>query len=252
MLSERTYFDIRDKVCFVTGAYSGIGRAICDLFLKHGAIVFEVDIKFENGKAVSKSIRNVEYGADLTKEENVKKAVEECVKVFGRIDVVGNCAGMEMRGTVIDLPVESFDRVMTTNVRTIFLVCKFAIPVILKSTDRGSVFNLASDLGIQPIPSVDAYAASKGAIIALSKAMSKNWAKQGLRVNCIAPGPIETPLLRRFFEDEKTLEFVKEFLIPAGRLGRPEEVATVAAFLSSDAASFVNGAVVTTNGGLLG
>ena len=245
-------FDLQGKVCLVTGAYSGIGKATAELFLERGASVFEVDIKFERGKANKRSDKDYTYGADLTLESDAKRAVEECKKTFGRIDVVGNCAGVEMHGTVVDLPIENFEKIMNTNVKSIFLVCKYSIPEILKSTERGSIINLSSDLGIQPIPSVDLYAASKGAIIALSKAMSKNWAKQGLRVNCIAPGPVDTPLLKRFFEDGTTLDFVKKYMIPAGRLGNPEEIASVAAFLASDASSFVNGAVITVNGGLLG
>ena len=244
-------FGLQGKVCLVTGAFSGIGRATADLLLRLGAKVFEVDIRYESGRITKKSSENVIFGADLTMEDDAKQAVEECDRVFGRIDVLVNCAGIEMRGTILDLSLGDYERVMDTNVKSMFLVCKYAVPKILKCAEKGSIINLASDLGIQPIPSVDAYAASKGAIIALSKAMSKNWAKQGLRVNCIAPGPVDTPLLKRFL-DEKSLEFVRQFMIPAGRLGRPEEIASVAAFLASDASSFVNGAVITANGGLLG
>lgn len=140
---------------------------------------------------------------------------------------------------------------MDTNVKSTFLVCKYGIPLLLKTSQKGSVINLSSDLGLQPIPGVDAYSASKGAIIALTKAMSKNWAKTGLRINCVAPGPIDTPLLYRF-QDSKTLEFVKEVLLPQGRLGTADEVAKVVAFLASDDSSLINGAVLTANGGLVG
>ena len=112
------------------------------------------------------------------------------------------------------------------------------------------MINVSSDLGLSPIPSIDAYAASKGAVISLSKAMSKNWAKNGVRVNCIAPGPIDTPLLHRFI-GEDLLKSVANSLIPMGRLGKPEEVAKVALFLASEESSFVNGAVYTVNGGLV-
>ncbi|MDG6908483.1 MAG: SDR family oxidoreductase, partial [Nitrososphaerota archaeon] len=132
----------------------------------------------------------------------------------------------------------------------IFLVSKYAVPHLLKN-ERSAMVNVSSDLGIQPIPGVDAYAASKGAIIALTKAMSKNWAKNGLRVNCVAPGPIDTPLLRRFV-DEPILDFVKQTMIPMGRLGRTDEIASVIAYLAGDESSFVNGAIFTANGGLVG
>jgi meso-butanediol dehydrogenase/(S,S)-butanediol dehydrogenase/diacetyl reductase len=239
------------KVALVTGAASGIGKSTADLFSKTGLKVFEIDIKFEGNKLTTTSPDRIRFRADLTSSADVKKAVEELWKTFGRLDVLINSAGIEMSGNVIDLSEESFQRVMDTNVKSIFLVCKYAIPLILKSSDRGSVINISSDLAIQPIPNTDAYAASKGAIVSLTKALSKNWAKQGLRVNCIAPGPIDTPLLHRF-QSKEVLNFVKSSLIPAGRLGTPEEVANVALFLASEESSFISGAVITVNGGLLG
>ncbi len=165
--------------------------------------------------------------------------------------MIVNSAGIEMKGTTVELSEESYDRVMDTNVKSTFLVCKFGIPLLQKTSNKGSIINLSSDLGIQPIPGVDAYSASKGAIIALTKAMSKNWAKSGLRINCVAPGPIDSPLLSRFL-DAKILDFVRENLLPQGRLGTAAEVANVIAFLASDATSLVNGAILTANGGLVG
>lgn len=237
--------DLTGKVAIVTGAASGIGRSTADLFAKNGCRVFELDIRYDQDNSSSK------FRADLTSSSEVVKALEFFQKKYERLDVLVNCAGIEMPGNVVELPEESFDRVMATNVKSIFLMCKFAIPIMVKTSKTPSIINISSDLGLQPIPNTDAYAASKGAIIALSKALSKNWAKQGLRVNCIAPGPIDTPLLHRFQKDE-LLNFVKSTLIPAGRLGSPEEVANVALFLASDQASFVNGAILTVNGGLLG
>lgn len=155
-----------------------------------------------------------------------------------------------MKGTVVELSESSFHKVMDTNVKSIFLVSKHTIPILLKNSSS-SIINVSSDLGLQPIPAVDAYAASKGAIISLTKAMAKNWSKNGLRVNCVAPGPINTPLLHRFLDD-KILSFVKELMIPMGRFGTPEEIANAVTFLASDDASFINGAVLTANGGLLG
>lgn len=217
---------LKGKVAIVTGAASGIGRATANLFRKNGARVFEVDIRFRGAKANPGTLR---FGADLTQAPEARDAVAECQKKLGCLDIVANCAGIEMKGNVVDLEEKDFDRVMQTNVKSIFLVSKYSVPAMLKGGRGGSIINLSSDLGISPIPGVDAYAASKGAIISLTKAMAKNWAKSGIRVNCIAPGPIDTPLLRRF-QDEKSLEFVTGSLIPAGRLGTPEEVAQVAFF----------------------
>jgi NAD(P)-dependent dehydrogenase (short-subunit alcohol dehydrogenase family) len=243
------YLELSNKVALVTGAASGIGASVSDLFSKSGAKVFRVDKDFSQSDAATGAKSG--FRADLVISADVEKAIDALWQLYGRLDIVVNCAGIEMPGNVVDLDEKSYDKVMDTNVKSIFLVCKYAIPLILKSTKEGSIINLSSDLGIQPIPNTDAYAASKGAIISLTKALSKNWAKQGLRVNCIAPGPIDTPLLHRF-QNENVLEFVKNTMIPAGRLGTTEEVANVALFLASSRSSFVNGAVVTVNGGLLG
>jgi NAD(P)-dependent dehydrogenase (short-subunit alcohol dehydrogenase family) len=243
--------ELEGKVALITGTASGIGKSICELFSGEGARVFEIDIGFKESSIMKSSALRSQFQADLTSPKQVQDAIKSLEEKYDRLDIVVNCAGIEMPGNVIDLSEESYDRVMDTNVKTIFLVCKYAIPLILKSTSRGSIINLSSDLGIQPIPNTDAYAASKGAIISLTKALSKNWAKQGLRVNCIAPGPIDTPLLHRF-QNEATLDFVKNTMIPAGRIGKPSEVANVALFLASDKSSFVNGAILTVNGGLLG
>jgi len=244
------YDDLESKVIFITGAASGIGKATADLFTKMGSKTFRVDISFEKASAARRSAQSVEFGADLRNSAEVRSSIAECEENFGGIHAIVNCAGIEMKGTVLDLSEESFDRVFDTNVKSIFLTSKYGIPVVQKTSANGSIINLASDLGILPIPGVDAYAASKGAIISLTKAMSKNWAKSGLRINCVAPGPIDTPLLRRF-QDDKTLEFVRQFLLPQGRLGSPEEVAQVVAFLASEKSSLINGAVLTANGGLV-
>jgi len=244
-----TNSSFKGKIVLVTGAASGIGQASSELFESLEAKVFRVDISYPKGR--SELHGSVMFGADLRDSSQVKETLNECERSFRGLHVIVNCAGMEMKGTVLDVSEQSFDQVMDTNVKSIFLVCKFGIPLLQKTSNKGSIINLSSDLGLQPIPGVDAYSASKGAIIALTKAMSKNWAKSGLRINCVAPGPIDTPLLRRF-QDQKVLDFVKEFLLPQGRLGTPEEVASVIAFLASDASSLINGAIVTANGGLVG
>ena len=243
--------DLSGRVAVVTGAASGIGRSISDLLTESGAKVFEIDLKYEPFSKDKKTNYPVKFQANLVESRDVQKALDLVRKMYGRLDILVNSAGIEMSGNVVDLPEESFDRVMDSNVKSIFLMCKYSVPLILMTSSHGSIINISSDLGIQPIPNTDAYAASKGAIISMTKALSKNWAKQGLRVNCIAPGPIDTPLLHRFQSDQ-ILNFVKDTLIPMGRLGTPEDVAKVALFLASDESSYVNGAVFTVNGGLVG
>ncbi len=242
---------LKGKIALVTGAASGIGLATSVLFEDLGATVLRVDKSYLKSGDAGEGARPSNFSVDLKIPPEVRNLFDQVEKNFSRLDVIVNSAGIEMKGTVLDVSVEDYELVMDTNVKSTFLVCKYGIPLLLKTSESGSVVNLSSDLGLQPIPGVDAYAASKGAIIALTKAMSKNWARKGIRINCIAPGPIDTPLLSRF-QDQKMLDFVKEVMLPQGRLGLPGEVAKVIAFLSSDDASLINGAVLTANGGLVG
>jgi NAD(P)-dependent dehydrogenase (short-subunit alcohol dehydrogenase family) len=244
-------FGVEGKVCFVTGAASGIGRATSDLLRKRGASVFEVDIAFRYDSNEDRGVNSVKFRGDVTSSSDVKKALLECESTFGKLDVIVNSAGVELRGNVVDVSEEDYERVMRVNVKSIFLTSKYGIPIIQRTSSKGSIVNISSDLGLQPIPEVDVYAASKGAIIALTKGMAKNWAKSGLRINCIAPGAIDTPLLHRFHSKE-ILDMVADKMIPMGRLGRPEEIAEAVLFLVSDEASYVSGAVLTVNGALVG
>ena len=240
--------NLAGKIAMVTGAASGIGRSIVHILKETGCQVFEIDIKFSEEE--SSSSTGSKFRADLTLSHDVQRAFEFFQKKYQKLDILVNSSGIEMSGNVVDLAEDSFEKVMDTNVKSVFLTCKHAIPIMLKSK-QSSIINISSDIGLQPVPNTDAYAASKGAVIALTKALSKNWARQGLRVNCIAPGPVDTPLLHRF-QSAEMLDFVKNRLIPAGRLGTPEEIAEVALFLASDRSSFINGAILTVNGGLVG
>jgi meso-butanediol dehydrogenase/(S,S)-butanediol dehydrogenase/diacetyl reductase len=238
------------KVALITGAASGIGLATSQLLQEEGATLIGVDMAFDQTNLKNSESKSITLKCDLRIPSEVENLFEKVSQRFPHLNCIVNSAGIEMRGNVVDVTVEQYERVMDTNVKSTFLVCKYGIPLLLKSV-VSSIINLSSDLGLQPIPGVDTYAASKGAIIALTKTMSKNWAKSGLRINCVAPGPIDTPLLRRF-QDQKTLDFVKEVMLPQGRFGSAQGVARVIAFLASDDASLINGAIVTANGGLVG
>jgi len=176
--------------------------------------------------------------------------VKQAISHFGRIDVLVNNAGIEMSGTVASIQESDWDRVINVNLKGTYLCSHFVIPHMTRN-GGGSIVNMSSDLGISPIPNVAAYAATKGGIIALTKAMAKDHAKDKIRINCLAPGPIETPLLRRF-QPEHILKMVTEVLLPMGRLGTAEEVAKAALFLASDDASFITGVILPVNGGLVG
>ena len=245
---------LKDKVVVITGAGSGIGRSIAERFSAEGAQVVIVDI---DEKGLKDTFSRVEQYApslsirtDVSVSSQVNDMVKQTISRFGRIDVLVNNAGIEMSGTVVSLKESEWDRVMNVNLKGTYLCSRFVIPHMTQ-TGGGSIVNMSSDLGISPIPNVAAYAATKGGIIALTKAMAKDHAKDKIRINCLAPGPIETPLLRRF-QPEHILKIITEVLLPMGRLGTPEEVAKAALFLASEDASFITGTVLTVSGGLVG
>ncbi|MDA4112368.1 MAG: SDR family oxidoreductase, partial [Thaumarchaeota archaeon] len=177
-----TASNLSGKIVLVTGAASGIGLATAELFASMSSRVFKVDLNYPKGRSEEDGF--IKFGADLRDSTQVQEVLSECERSFQGLHVIVNSAGVEMKGSVLEVSEESFDRVMDSNLKSIFLMCKFGIPLLQNTSDRGSIINLSSDLGIQPIPAVDVYSASKGAIIALTKAMSKNWAKTGLRINC--------------------------------------------------------------------
>ena len=187
---------------------------------------------------------------DVSDSSQVSIMVKQTISHFGRIDVLVNNAGIEMSGTVASIQESDWDRVISVNLKGTYLCSHFVIPHMIRN-GGGSIVNMSSDLGISPIPNVAAYAATKGGIIAMTKAMAKDHAKDKIRINCLAPGPIETPLLRRFQPDH-ILKMVTEVLLPMGRLGTAEEVAKAALFLASDDASFITGVILPVNGGLVG
>jgi NAD(P)-dependent dehydrogenase (short-subunit alcohol dehydrogenase family) len=176
-LAKENPFSLQEKFALVIGAVSGIGLATAELFESLGARVFRVDLAYPKG--LSRKEVSLALGADLTSSAQVQEILQHCESEFHYLHIIVNSAGIEMKGTVIDLSEESFEKVMNTNLKSIFLVCKFGVPLLQKTSNKGSIINLSSDLRMQPIPGVDAYAASKGAIISLTKAMSKNWAKSG-------------------------------------------------------------------------
>ena len=246
---------IKEKVAIITGAGSGIGRGITRHFSEEGARVVLVDIDERGLKETQSSIiqqgrEALSVQTDVSVSSQVSNMVKQAISHFGRIDVLVNNAGIEMSGTVASIQESDWDRVINVNLKGTYLCSHFVIPHMIRN-GGGSIVNMSSDLGISPIPNVAAYAATKGGIIALTKAMAKDHAKDKIRINCLAPGPIETPLLRRFQPDH-ILKMVTEVLLPMGRLGTAEEVAKAALFLASDDASFITGVILPVNGGLVG
>jgi NAD(P)-dependent dehydrogenase (short-subunit alcohol dehydrogenase family) len=188
--------------------------------------------------------------ADVSREQDVSTMVQASHSTYGRLDVLFNNAGIEGEtGLVAESSLENWQRVLAVNLTGVYLGCRAAIPEMLRS-GGGSIINNASVAGIVGFPAISAYCASKGGVVQLTKAAALEYATQGIRVNCLCPGVIDTPMVRRASTTLQTLEAMTQ-LEPVARLGQPEEVAALALFLASDDASFLTGAIIPVDGGFV-
>ena len=244
---------LKDKVSIVTGGGSGIGAASSKRFADEGAAVVVADIRKRKAEEVASFINEngghaIAIEVDVSDSDSVSSLIRTCVQEYGGLDIMYNNAGTLLPGNVVDLEVADWDLVMAVNVRSVFLGGKFAIPEMLKR-GGGSVINTASISGMHGDGSSVSYAASKAAVINLTRAMSTDHASQGIRVNTICPGTIETPPVSRMMQNPGVLEVqLKAHAI--GRLGQPEEIANAAVWLASDESSFVTGESIVVDGGL--
>ncbi len=247
---------LQGKVSLITGAASGIGRAIAALFAHEGATVVVVDIDQDKGPAVAQEIverdgQAIFLYADVTRDDHCRRVVRRTITELGRLDVLVNNAGIIRRGSVLETSVEEWDRVMAINVRAVFLLCRHAIPRMVAS-GGGVVVNVASGWGLKGGAKAAAYCASKGAVVNLTRALAIDHGPQGIRVNCICPGDTDTPMLRE--EAGQMGEPEAHFLAaaadrPLRRIGRPEEIAQAALYLAGETSSFVTGAALVVDGG---
>jgi len=247
------------KTAFVTGAGSGIGRAIAECFAREGAAVAAVDVNAPAARDTSATItaaggRAIALVADVSRARDVEEAVHACVERLGGLDILVNSAGiLGAPGRVVDSSEEDWDRLFAVNVKGSFLCAKYAMPELTRR--RGVVVNLASTAGLQGSAVLGPYSASKGAIVLMTRSMALNHAPDGVRVNCICPGAIETPMLAATIASrpspEEQGELRRESLRrqPLHRFGRPEEIARAALYLASDEASFVTGVALPVDGG---
>jgi NAD(P)-dependent dehydrogenase (short-subunit alcohol dehydrogenase family) len=247
------------KVALITGAASGIGRATALLFAREGASVAITDINQSGQSVADEIIRNggraIFDHADVTQSADCRRVVERTMREFADIHILFNNAGIVRRASVVELSEEDWDRVMAVNVKSIFLMSRQVIPIMVKA-GGGSIVNTASGWGLAGGPRAAAYCASKGAVVILTKAMAIDHGPQKIRVNCICPGDTDTNMLRN--EAQQLGEREDRFLAesarrPLGRIGKPEEIAQAALYLASDASAFVTGtALVVDGGGLAG
>ncbi|MBC1775180.1 SDR family oxidoreductase [Listeria seeligeri] len=241
-------FNITDKVAVVTGAASGIGKAMAELFSEKGAYVVLLDIK-EDVKDIAAKInpsRTLALQVDITKKENIEKTVAEIKKVYPKIDILANSAGVALLEKAEDLPEEYWDKTMELNLKGSFLMAQI-IGREMMATGGGKIVNMASQASVIALDKHVAYCASKAAIVSMTQVLAMEWAPYNINVNAISPTVILTELGKKAWAGQVGEDMKK--LIPAGRFGYPEEVAACALFLVSDAASLITGENLIIDGG---
>ncbi|MBX9592383.1 MAG: glucose 1-dehydrogenase [Hyphomonadaceae bacterium] len=249
------------KVALVTGAAQGIGQACAVRLAREGAKVVLCDVSEKAGQSAAKSIeakggRAIYIPGDVAKASDVEGALAAALKAFRRIDILVNNAGVLDDAPFLDLPVEEFDRVLGINLRGAFLMAQAVARQMVRqgrskgSASAGAIVNMSSVNARFALPDHVAYSISKGGINQLTKAMAIALAPQGIRVNAVGPGTIETPLIKSVVKD-KVFRTKVLSRTPLGRFGKPEEVAAIVAWLASDEASYVTGTTVYADGGRL-
>ena len=251
---------LKGKVALITGGASGIGRATALLFAQEAAAVAVVDLEEAGARAVAQEIvegggRAIAIRCDVSCQDDCRRAVQQTLATFGSLDILFNNAGIIRRASLLDTTEEEWDRVMAVNVKSVFLMSKYAIPV-MAGRAGGVIINTASGWGLVGGRSAVSYCASKAAVVNMTRAMALDHGRQNIRVNCICPGDTDTGMLR---DEARQLGAPEgEFLTkaadrPLGRIGAPEEIAQAVLYLASDASSFVTGtALVVDGGGLAG
>jgi NAD(P)-dependent dehydrogenase (short-subunit alcohol dehydrogenase family) len=241
------------KVCVITGAAGGIGREAALLFSGEGAQVCVADVDPDAGEATAAECRDAFFHqTDVADPASVEELYRATAERYGGVDVLYNNAGI-MPGddaSVLDTDADAFQRVQDVNTKGVFLCCKYGIPHLLER-GGGSVINVASFVAILgAATSQISYTASKGAVLSMSRELAVEFARRGVRVNALCPGPVETPLLMRLFSDDPAAYERRRVHLPMGRLAQAREIASAALFLASDESSYVNGATFLVDGGL--
>jgi NAD(P)-dependent dehydrogenase (short-subunit alcohol dehydrogenase family) len=242
---------LEGKVAVITGAASGIGRASALRFAADGARVVVVDLADSDGEAVAKEAEGLYLHADVTDGDEVAAVYERVASTYGGIDILFNNAGISPPDddSILETGLDAWERVQRVNLTSVYLCCKHGIPHLL-ARGKGSVINTASFVAVLgAATSQISYTASKGGVLAMSRELGVQFARQGVRVNALCPGPVDTPLLRELFAKDPERAARRLIHVPMGRFAQPDEIAAAAAFLASDDASFITAATFMVDGG---
>ena len=234
---------LRGKTAIVTGAAGGIGRTLCERFRSEGATVWAADLKPWTGEF---------HETDVTDEDSVRQLAEEAAVAWGSLDILVNAAGIEMEKTIETMSLAEWNRIFAVNVTGVFLMCR-AFLGLMRQSGSASIINFGSYDGFIADPELAAYCATKGAVHALTRAMACDHGPEGIRVNAICPGYIDTPMLKSFFGDRGNADAMRRAAAenhPVRRIGQPQDIAGLAVYLASDEAGYASGQLWILDGGL--
>lgn len=244
-----------NKVAFVTGGAMGIGAGIAERFVEAGATVVVFDINGERGSEAAENLsrhgRALAIHGDIASAEDVQNGIARTVKEFGALDVLVNNAGIEFQDTVVDIPIADWDRQIAVNLKGAFLCCKYAIPHLRGR--KSAIVNISSVHAFISYERCAAYDASKAGLIGLTRALALDHARDGIRVNAVCPGYIDTPLMEAWMKLQPDREATMRQILsvnPLGRIGTPRDVAEAVLFLASDAAAFITGTFLVVDGAM--
>ncbi len=246
---------LADKVAVVTGGCSGIGLATVRRFAEEGATVVVADLADEAGEALAGEVSGLYVHCDVSSESDVAHLFATTVQRYGRVDIAFNNAGISPPDddSILDTDLDAWRRVQDVNLTSVYLCCRAVIPIMLEQGGGGSIINTASFVAVMgAATSQISYSASKGGVLSMTRELGVQFARQGIRVNALCPGPVNTPLLQELFASDPERAARRLVHVPMGRFGEPEEMANAVLFLASDESSFMTASTFLVDGGISG